>query len=528
MQEQKGSSSPSISTLSIVQMNDVSASYDSKDYVLKNIQMSITRGANYAIVGQSGSGKSTLLKLINGMMNPSRGKIMVDYKIPNTSDKKFKPFMHKIGYIPQNLGLIKNSTVLENVLIGALPRVSGFNSFFKKFSDLEINNAKKILKLVGLQGKAERKVYMLSGGEKRRVAIARALVQKPEIILADEIVSELDHVTAREIMDVLAEAQATMKLTAIMVHHDLQLALEYADRVAVIKEGEKVLEIGVEGDKIVDFQSGIIHKERFWRCLAMNQKNNLIIGLIIAGVVVMSVNVDADPRDFAEGLPNIGIMLQEITEVDSSLFVTAFWSMLETIEMAFIGTVVGVAISLPLSLLAARNLNNKFVYVPIRALLAAIRTFPSILWAILFVIIVGLGPFAGVLAIIMYTGGFIAKLQYEAIEAIDADPMDAVGAIGVSKLQLIRFVVLPESASHLLSQILYIFDYNIRQTSILGLVGAGGIGFYIINYIKFFEYGKAAVFMLVVLATVLIIEWVSVRVRDKYIVKSQRGMQVKS
>ena len=215
----------------------------------------------------------------------------------------------------------------------------------------------------------------------------------------------------------------------------------------------------------------------------MNQKNNLIIGLIIAGVVFMSANVDADPRDFAEGLPNIGIMLQEI---------------------------------------------NKFVYVPIRALLAAIRTFPSILWAILFVIIVGLGPFAGVLAIIMYTVGFIAKLQYEAIEAVDIDPMDAVSAIGVSKLQLIRFVVLPESASHLLSQILYIFDYNIRQTSILGLVGAGGIGFYIINYIKFFEYGKAAVFMLVVLATVLIIDWVSVRIRDKYIVKSQRGMQIKA
>ena len=74
MQEQKGSSSPSISTLSIVQMNDVSASYDSKNYVLKNIKMSIARGTNYAIVGQSGSGKSTLLKLINGMMNPGQGK----------------------------------------------------------------------------------------------------------------------------------------------------------------------------------------------------------------------------------------------------------------------------------------------------------------------------------------------------------------------------------------------------------------------------------------------------------------------
>ena len=245
-----------IFTKTIVQMNDISASYDSKNYVLKDIRMSVDRGSNYAIVGQSGSGKSTLLRLINGMMNPSKGKIMVDYQTPNTSDKKFKSLMHKIGYIPQNLGLIKNSTVLENVLIGALPRVSGFNSFFKKFSDLEIDNAKKILKQVGLQDKENRKIYMLSGGEKRRVAIARALVQKPEIILADEIVSELDHVTAREIMDVLAEAQATMNLTAIMVHHDLQLALEYADRVAVIKEGEKILEIGVEGDKIVDFQSG--------------------------------------------------------------------------------------------------------------------------------------------------------------------------------------------------------------------------------------------------------------------------------
>jgi phosphonate transport system permease protein len=202
--------------------------------------------------------------------------------------------------------------------------------------------------------------------------------------------------------------------------------------------------------------------------------------------------------------------------------------MLETIQMAFIGTVVGISIALPLSMLAARNLNSKFVYVPIRGILAAARTFPSILWAILFVIMVGLGPFAGVLAIIMYTVGFIAKLQYESIEAIDAEPVEAISSIGISKGQLIRHVVLPESAPHLLSQMLYMFDYNVRQTSILGLVGAGGIGFYIINYIKFFEYGKAAVFMLVVLITVLIIDYVSVKIRDHYIVKSQKGLEVKT
>lgn len=265
----------------------------------------------------------------------------------------------------------------------------------------------------------------------------------------------------------------------------------------------------------------------------MTPKNNTIIGIIIGLVIVASYNTGANPIEFIEGLPNLVIVAEEIfileNIIDNLKYVpAAIWAMLETLQMAFIGTVIGVVIALPLSMLAARNLNNKFVYAPIRSLLATIRTIPSILWAILFVIMVGLGPFAGVLAIIMYTVGFVTKLQYESIETIDSDPMDAVNSIGVSKFQLIRYVVIPESASHLLGQILYMFDYNVRQTSILGIVGAGGIGFFIIQYIKFFEYGKAAVFMFVVLITVLIIDWASVKIRDKYIVKSQHGMEVTS
>ncbi|RNJ77160.1 MAG: phosphonate ABC transporter, permease protein PhnE [Nitrosopumilus sp. B06] len=259
----------------------------------------------------------------------------------------------------------------------------------------------------------------------------------------------------------------------------------------------------------------------------MTPKSNLLIGVIVVLLVISSYNVDANPADFIQGLPNLGIIMDEVLLVEPDLVPTALLSMFETIQMAFIGTIMGVVIALPLSLLAARNLNSRYVYAPVRALLAAIRTFPSILWAILFVIMVGLGPFAGVLAIIMYTVGFVAKLQYDVIETIDSDPMDAVGSIGVSKWQLIRYVVIPESASHLLGQLLYMFDYNIRQTSILGLVGAGGIGFYIITYIKFFEYGKAAVFMLVVLATVLVVDWASISIRDRYIVKSQHGVGAK-
>ena len=245
-----------ISTKKIIQMNDVWTSYDSQSYALEGVNLSIDRGTNYAIVGQSGSGKSTLLKLMNGMMTPSKGAIKIDYQTPNMNNKKFKKIMHTIGYIPQSLGLVKNVSVLDNILIGALPRLNRLQSILKQFPEHEIQEAKRILKLVGLSGKESRKAYMLSGGEKRRVAIARALMQKPTILLADEIVSELDHVTSREIMNLVLDAQKKMNLTAIMVHHDMKLALEFANRVAVIKEGQKILEIGVEGDTIVDFQTG--------------------------------------------------------------------------------------------------------------------------------------------------------------------------------------------------------------------------------------------------------------------------------
>jgi phosphonate transport system ATP-binding protein len=261
-----------ISTKKIIQMSDVWSSYDSKNFALEGINLSIDRGTNYAIIGQSGSGKSTLLKLMNGMMNPSKGTIKIDYVHPNMNDKKFKNMMHTIGYIPQSLGLIKNLTVLENTLLGALPRLNKIQSMFKRFPDHEIQEAKRILKQVGLSGKENRKAYMLSGGEKRRVAIARALMQKPTILLADEIVSELDYVTAHEIMDLVADAQKRMNLTAIMVHHDMQLALEYANRVAVIKEGQKVLEIGVEGDSIVDFQTGDMTTDEIMEMYADDSK----------------------------------------------------------------------------------------------------------------------------------------------------------------------------------------------------------------------------------------------------------------
>ena len=240
----------------VIYMDGVWASYDAKNSTLREINLRVRAGDNYTIVGTSGSGKSTLLRLMNGMMVPNRGTVLVENHKPDPRDGRFRNIMSRMGYIPQNLGLVKNSSVLDNVMMGALPRMKRMQFLLKRYPKDEMEAASRMLERVGLAGKEDRKAYMLSGGEKRRVAIARAFMQNPRILLADEIVSELDGNTAREIMNLVVDMQKDTRLTAIMIHHDMRLALEFADRVAVIQEGRKVMELGVDNDTILDFQSG--------------------------------------------------------------------------------------------------------------------------------------------------------------------------------------------------------------------------------------------------------------------------------
>lgn len=240
----------------IISIHDVWFSYDGKTYALKGINISIKRENNYVIVGSSGSGKSTLLKLINGMLLPSRGIVQVFGATINHHDKLVRSLRSKIGYIPQNLGLVKNVSVLENVLIGALPRLNRITSLVG-FPENEVDKAISALEMVGLSGKERRKAYMLSGGEKRRVAIARALVQEPEILLADEIVSELDHSTATDIIDLVMKTKKRSKITSIMIHHDIELALDCADVVVMLKDGGKIDEVRADQVKAEEVVSMI-------------------------------------------------------------------------------------------------------------------------------------------------------------------------------------------------------------------------------------------------------------------------------
>ena len=186
----------------------------------------------------------------------------------------------------------------------------------------------------------------------------------------------------------------------------------------------------------------------------------------------------------------------------------------ETIQMAFIATVIGFIISLPIASLAANNLYPLPVAMAARVVLAGLRSLPSIIWALIFTIAIGFGPLSGVLAMTLYTIGYLGKLQYEAIEGIANEPLEASMAMGLTKTERFMFVVIPESSNSLISQLLFMFEYNVRHGTVLGLVGAGGIGKYIDTNLKFFVYDKAMAFLIVIFVVVVIIDILSMIIRS--------------
>lgn len=221
----------------------------------------------------------------------------------------------------------------------------------------------------------------------------------------------------------------------------------------------------------------------------------------------------------ARGLRNVVVFVGDMVPPDTGegVLPALLRSLWETVQMAWAGTLLGAVLALPLATLAASNLAGRWGARPVRAFLAAVRTIPSLLWAVFFVVIVGLGPLAGILALAAYTTGYLGKLFYEALEAVDPETLDAARATGASRLQVARHAAVPEAGNALLSQALFAFEYNVRASSILGLVGAGGIGFYLLRFIELFEYRRLATALLLLFALVVIVDGVSRLVRRRFL-----------
>jgi phosphonate transport system permease protein len=194
---------------------------------------------------------------------------------------------------------------------------------------------------------------------------------------------------------------------------------------------------------------------------------------------------------------------------------TVLGATLETVQMALAGTFLALVIAFPIGFLAARNTTpHPIVYFGVRAALNFVRTIPDLALGLLFVAAVGLGAFAGTLALAIHTATVLGKLLSESVENIDGGVVEAIRATGAGYAQILSFAVVPQVLPDLISFTLYRLETNIRAASVLGLIGAGGIGYLMNTSFRTFQYQEAAAIVLVLIALVMLVDYLSSRLRN--------------
>lgn len=225
----------------------------------------------------------------------------------------------------------------------------------------------------------------------------------------------------------------------------------------------------------------------------------------------------SDPVRFARGVPWLVDFVRRMVPPDPRVLPAALAGALTTFEIALLGTTVSALLAVPLGVLSARNVAPPPLFGPVRVALSFVRSVDTLVWALLFVAAVGLGAFPGVLAVVAYTTTSLAKLYSEAIEGIERGPVDAIVATGATRLQVLRFGVLPQVLPLFLSYVLYRLETNIRAATVLGFVGAGGIGFYLQTYLRMIDYASASTVLLVTVVMVTVVDWISSRLRARLV-----------
>ena len=191
--------------------------------------------------------------------------------------------------------------------------------------------------------------------------------------------------------------------------------------------------------------------------------------------------------------------------------------MLTTLQIAVWGTALAVVCAIPFGLLCSANIAPAWIHQPVRRLMDAARAINEMVFAMLFVVAVGLGPFAGVLALWVHTTGILAKLFSEAVEAIDPQPVEGIRATGAGKLEEIAYGVIPQVMPLWISYSLYRFESNVRAASVVGMVGAGGIGVVLWEIIRGFYYAETCAVLLMIIVTVSLVDLLSAQIRKRFI-----------
>lgn len=223
---------------------------------------------------------------------------------------------------------------------------------------------------------------------------------------------------------------------------------------------------------------------------------------------------DMRPLDLLKDSGNMGTFAGEFFPPDFHDWRIYLEEMVITVHIAVWGTVLSIICAIPCGLMSAENIVPSWVYQPMRRLMDACRAINEMVFAMLFIVAVGLGPFAGVLALWVHTTGVLAKLFAEAVEAIDPRPVEGVRATGANALEEILYGVIPQVLPLWISYALYRFESNVRSASVLGIVGAGGIGVILHEVIRSFEYAQTAAVLLIIIVSVTLIDLVSARIRQ--------------
>lgn len=243
---------------------------------------------------------------------------------------------------------------------------------------------------------------------------------------------------------------------------------------------------------------------------------NLVIILVVCFVYSWAwQGLQIDAVIFENAVEYIKIFASDFYPPNWSVLDLAIEALIETVQMSIWGTTIGAIFSLPIAIASAHNLSPLWLRWSASFLQNVIRSVPSVVLALIFVAVVGLGEIAGTLAVSVYTIGYLAKFYQEAIESVESSSLEALQVTGASWLQIAQYGILPQVLPLCLGYTLYMFEYNIRISSIFGVVGAGGIGFQLVTYINGFERTKATTIMLVLLIVVTAIDGISGKLRQK-------------
>jgi len=219
---------------------------------------------------------------------------------------------------------------------------------------------------------------------------------------------------------------------------------------------------------------------------------------------------------FSDSFKYFGDIISRMLPPDFSNFENLIYAMVETIEIAVLGTFIAIVLSIPVGLLSARNIApNYIIFLVARTITIFFRAIPEFIIAMILVIAIGFGAIPGVLALGIHTMGFLAKFYAEDIEHINKGPVDVLRASGASKRQIISFAIIPQIIPSFVGNNLYILDRNIRMATMLGIVGAGGIGYELQSSFRMFEYQKVSTIILIIFITIFLIDHLSSYVRSK-------------